>query len=330
MKLRYLKYYCCTRCKANHLMINKDIQFSSKELINGNLMCSNCNKIYSVENGIPRFVSAENYISSFSYQWNLHRTTQLDSYTGLPISRNRLFDVTGWPENLEGQMILEAGSGAGRFSEILAQTGAEIFSFDLSSAVEANYENNKHYPNLNIFLGDIYNIPLKEASFDKVLCLGVLQHTPEPERAFKSLVRYVRPGGELIIDVYAKKFTALLHWKYLLRPLTKHMNRKILYKVIKAVVSALLPVSILSRRLMGKIGARLLPIVEYSHLGLPYALNKQWAILDTFDMYSPLYDFPQSIEEVKKWFEDADFLDIDVRYGSNGIIGRGRCPEQLL
>ena len=62
---------------------------------------------------------------------------------------------------------------------------------------------------------------------------------------------------------------------------------------------ALLPVSILSRRLMGKIGARLLPIVEYSHLGLPYALNKQWAILDTFDMYSPLYDFPQSIEEVK-------------------------------
>jgi hypothetical protein len=81
---------------------------------------------------------------------------------------------------------------------------------------------------------------------------------------------------------------------------------------------------------MGKIGARLLPIVEYSHLGLPYALNKQWAILDTFDMYSPLYDFPQSIEEVKKWFEDAGFLDIDVTYGSNGIIGRGRCPGQLL
>src|SRR3989338_9818015 len=95
------------------------------------------------------------------------------------------------------------------------------------------------------------------------------------------------------VQVYARKLTALLHWNYLLRPLTRRMNKKILYKVIKAVVPALLPVAILFRRLMGKIGARLLPIVEYSHLGLPYVLNKQWAILETFDMYSPLYDFPQ-------------------------------------
>ena len=324
MKLRYLKYYCCTKCKTNHLMINKDIQFLNKELINGNLICSNCGKIYSVENGIPRFVSVENYISSFSYQWNLHRTTQLDSYTGFPISHNRLFNVTGWPENLEGQMILEAGSGAGRFSEILAQTGAEIFSFDLSSAVEANYENNKHYPNLNIFHGDIYNIPLLKAFFDKVLCLGVLQHTPEPERAFKSLVRYVRPGGELVIDVYAKKFTTLFHWKYILRPLTKHIRKEILYKIIENIVPILLPLSVVFRKAFGKIGSRILPIVEYSNLGLPYEMNKQWAILDTFDMYSPRYDTPQNIESVEKWFRDADFSDVTVEYGSNGIVGRGR------
>ncbi|MCS7029799.1 MAG: class I SAM-dependent methyltransferase, partial [Bacteroidia bacterium] len=30
---------------------------------------------------------------------------------------------------------------------------------------------------------------------------------------------------------------------------------------------------------------------------------KEWVILDTFDMFSPQYDNPQTISTVKKWFE---------------------------
>ena len=309
------KYYKCTKCNVSLFEDNAVEAF---------LRCTKCDSRYPIENGVPRFVSGNSYVESFSYQWNTHRKTQLDSFTGLPITRNRFFAVTNWPKRMEGLTILEAGSGAGRFTEVLLSTGAEVISFDYSSAVDANRMNNGYSPKLHLFRGDIYDIPLERNSFDRVICLGVLQHTPNPERAFRCLAQHVKPGGELVIDVYAKKFTALLHWKYLLRPLTRRMNKKILYKVIKAVVPALLPVSILSRRLMGKIGARLLPIVEYSHLGLSYEMNKQWAILDTFDMYSPRYDTPQNIESVEKWFRDADFSDVTVEYGPNGIVGRGR------
>src|SRR5206468_4390503 len=130
------------------------------------------------------------------------------SATGRPISRQRLFLATRWPERLDGQKILEAGSGAGRFTEVLLTTGAFVYSFDFSSAVEANSSSNGRFDRLCLFQGDIFRIPLKREAFDKVLCFGVLQHTPDPEGAFKSLARHVNRGGEIVIDVYAKRLTA--------------------------------------------------------------------------------------------------------------------------
>jgi SAM-dependent methyltransferase len=226
-----------------------------------------------------------------------------------------------------GQVILEAGSGAGRFTEVLLETGAEIFSFDSSSAVESNWRNNGHFARLHLFQADIFNIPLRQAAFDKVICLGVLQHTPDPERAFKSLSELVRPGGELVVDVYKKSISSLLHWKYFLRPFAGRMSKRALYRVVACTVPLLLPAAKSFRRLAGRVGARLVPIVEYSHLGLPADLNKQWAILDTFDMYSPVYDRPQSRRSVERWYKEAGFVEIAVRSGPNGLAGKGRRPK---
>ena len=71
---------------------------------------------------------------------------------------------------------------------------------------------------------------------------------------------------------------------------------------------------------------RLSPIVEYSHLGLTPEQNKQWAVLDTFDMYSPAYDLPQDADTVRGWFAAAGFERVEVFNGLNGIVGRGRRP----
>jgi SAM-dependent methyltransferase len=225
---------------------------------------------------------------------------------------------------LEGERILEAGSGAGRFTEVLLETGAKVFSFDYSVAVDANWANNGRNPNLCLFQGDIYQIPLQEKAFDKVICLGVLQHTPDPERAFQNLVKYVRPGGQLVVDVYARSWIALMQWKYVLRPLTKRMDKEMLYEIIARVVPVLLPIAVVLRKLTGPIGARLVPIVEYSNLGLPYEVNKAWAILDTFDMYSPAHDRPQTTTTVRRWYDQAGFEEVAVERGPNGVVARGR------
>ncbi len=307
----------CLSCADGSLRIEDDAR---------QLTCATCGAVYPVVNGVARFVQREHYAGSFGLQWNVHRKTQLDSYTGLPLSRSRLFEVSRWPEDMRGQTILEAGSGAGRFTEVLVSTGAQVLSFDLSTAVDANYANNGRHPNLTIFQADMSDIPVRPSSMDKVVCLGVLQHTPDPAAAFRHLTKYVRPGGELVVDVYAARLRSLISWKYALRPLTKRADRGRLYRIVAAVTPPLVPLSAWLYRLAGRAGARVLPIVQYDHLGLSAAVNREWAVLDTFDMYSPAHDHPQTLNTVRRWYEEAGFVDVNVAYGPNGVIARGVRP----
>lgn len=305
----------CTSCRSGSLSENEE-----------GLQCLDCGADFPIIRNVPRFMPNDDYAESFGFQWNVHARTQLDSFTEKSISRDRFFDATMWPSDLSGQTVLEAGSGAGRFTEVLATTGATIISFDLSSAVDANYQSNGQNARLLILQASILNIPVRPRSMDKVVCLGVIQHTPDPAEAFSCLANCVRPGGELVIDVYAARLRSLLSWKYLLRPITKRMDNKRLYRIIERATPVLLPVSAFLFRILGRFGPRLLPIVHYPSLELSAELARSWSILDTFDMYSPAHDHPQSIATVRSWFDAVGFVDVSVRYGLNGIVARGRRP----
>jgi 2-polyprenyl-3-methyl-5-hydroxy-6-metoxy-1,4-benzoquinol methylase len=319
--------HVCPNCRSGNLSLPHTTRPAADQIESGVIVCEDCAASYPITNGLPRFVPESNYADSFGFQWNRHARTQLDSHSGLGISRDRVLGALGPGVSLRGRRILEAGSGAGRFTEVLVRCGADVVSFDYSSAVDANASNQQSPPNLHLFQGDIFNIPLVEGSFDTVLCLGVIQHTPDPAAAFVSLARYVRPGGQLVIDSYPHSVVALLHWKYILRPITKRMRKETLYRIIERFTPPLIPVAKWLRRLAGRLGARLVPIVEYSHLGLPLALNRQWAILDTFDMYSPAHDHPASRATIYRWFAQAGFDDIQVRRGPNGIVASARRPS---
>ena len=64
-----------------------------------------CGKTFPVVRGVPRFVSRDHYADSFGMQWNIHRKAQLDSHTGLPLTRRRYELAAHWPENLAGEAI---------------------------------------------------------------------------------------------------------------------------------------------------------------------------------------------------------------------------------
>lgn len=299
---------------------------------NSNLLLKSCDGkyYYKISSGIPRFVEMDNYSKSFGLEWNIHNTTQYDGYSGFKLSEDRFFNETKWDRILEGQLILEAGCGSGRFTEHAVKTGADVVSFDCSNAVEANYKSNGNNKNLLIIQADIYNMPFKDNTFDKVFCFGVLQHTPDPKRAFFELVRVLKPGGHLAADVYAKTLTLwLLQTKYYVRPFTRNMNPEKLYKYVKIYINLMWPVAKIIRKIP-KIGSSInwrLLIADFSQTLLKGAddkVLKEFAVLDTFDMLSPKYDYPQTLNTFKKWFFEAGLQEIDVHYGYNGIEGRGR------
>ena len=115
---------------------------------------------YPIIGSIPRFVPANNYADSFGLQWNEYKKTQLDSFTKTTISKDRLERLLGGSlKILKGKSILEAGCGAGRFTEILLKEGGMVFAADLSTAVEANYENCKSFQNYVVCQADINSLP---------------------------------------------------------------------------------------------------------------------------------------------------------------------------
>jgi ubiquinone/menaquinone biosynthesis C-methylase UbiE len=268
----------------------------------------------------------EGYTRSFGVEWSKHQLTQYDHYYGKRLSEERFFNETGWDKNLSQQIIIEAGCGSGRFTEWALSTGAVVLSFDLSNAVEVNQKNNGDHPNLFLVQGDLYHIPFKKGMADKLFCFGVLQHTPSPKRALYSLIPYVKKnGGEIVFDIYLKKF----HTKYLIRPLLKTIPPEILYKLCKHWVNVMWPFASILRKISPQYGPRLnwqLMIADHSREGVPKEKLKEWSYLDTFDMLSPKYDRPATLKDVGGWLthlkEEEKIRDFTIKLGYNGIEGR--------
>jgi SAM-dependent methyltransferase len=286
---------------------------------------------FPLTNGIYRIVDDESYARSFGLQWNRYGKTQLDRIRqGYAQSRDRFFAATGWrPEELRGMKVLEAGSGAGRFTQVvLDHTEAELYSVDVSRAVEANFGNNGPHERLHLFQADLYELPFAEGQFDKVFCFGVLQHTPDPKRTVASLARMLAPGGELVLDFYAiRAWHSRLQIKYLLRPITKRMDPAKLHRLIEANVGRLIAAHRSAVRLgIGRIAKRLIPVCDIEDT-LPPDLDEralaEWVALDTFDMLSPWHDRPERVETVAGWFRALGLGDVRsgmIRYGAKNQV----------
>jgi SAM-dependent methyltransferase len=279
------------------------------EISAGALVTDDGSHTYPITDGVPRFVPRENYAASFGFQWNRFRRSQLDSCSGVPISRDRFFRYSGWrPEDLEGRLVLDVGCGAGRFAEIALDCGARVVALDYSSAVDACYANHVDRDRFTVLQADVYHLPLAPASFDFVYCFGVLQHTPDVARAFHALPRMLAPGGRLAFDVYPKLWRNVLWTKYWLRPLTSRMPAHQLFAIVQRWTPTLLRASdaLAHFPLVGRKLRYLLPVANYSP---DYPLSKsqlqEWAVLDTFDMLSPAHDHPQSLDTVRQWLVDA-------------------------
>lgn len=275
--------------------------------------------VFPLINGAFRIVKNDNYTENFGYQWNKFAGTQVDKTSKLEMSKTRFFAETNWDkEDLTGKNILEVGSGAGRFTQIiLDNTNANLYSVDYSNAVEANFKNNGPHKRLHLFQASIYDMPFAKEQFDKVICIGVLQHTPDFERSVKALIDMAKPGAEVLVDFYGiNGFWTKLHAKYLYRPISKRMAHGNLFKLIDNNIDWMIKASrFFSKIGLGKIVNRFIPICDIDGTlpaTLSYQQLRELCVLDTFDMFSPQYDHPQKIETVVNWFN---------KYGMDQVKG---------
>jgi SAM-dependent methyltransferase len=290
----------------------------------GQLQCQ-AGHSFPVVGGIPRFVPPDNYADSFGFQWRAFSRVQLDSVNGTQFSAERFQTMTGWTEqDLAGKRVLDAGCGAGRFAEVVLKLKADLVACDLSAAIDVCRENVAPHTPL-LCQASIYELPFPDQSFDFVYCIGVAQHTPDPLKTVRSLCRKVRPGGQIGLWIYErdwKSYIGTLGFKYALRPWFRRLPRSRQFAVCKKMVDFFYPLAAACRPLgtPGKIVMRLLPVASAHVQSVPLSLEdfKTWILLDTFDMYSPAYDQPQTYATVARVLNEENFEDIR-RHPHGGI-----------
>jgi len=303
MRLELLEVLACPKCQGG-FVCRPRISEAEGDVTEGLLVCGRCGSEFRVTRGIPRFIDDRTYADSFGYQWNLFRTEQLDSVNGTGLSARRFFGETGWSASwMKGKWILDAGCGAGRFLDVAAATEAHVVGFDVSTAIDAAAQTVRGRRNVHLVQASIYDLPFKPGAFDGVYCIGVIQHTPDPDSALRSLPMPLKPGGRIALTAYERRrWWTGFHAKYLLRPLTRRVNKEVLLRIIKVLMPVLFPVTEVLFRLplVGRGFSFIIPVANYvNEPALSLRQRYRWAVLDTFDMLSPAFDSPQTETNVR-------------------------------
>lgn len=309
MKRELLQWVQCPTCGS--ALAAESADTVGDEIMEGCLVCGVGSHTFPIRGGVPRFVESDSYADAFSFEWNVHRTTQVDSASGRSDSEDRFRDTIGMPlKALAGKMFLDIGCGTGRFAEVVLRHGGTVVGVDLSLAVDAAFKNFGNHPRMHIVQADVFNLPLKREVFDGVYSLGVLHHTPDCRKAFEQLPKHVRAGGTIAITVYTGTNRHYVAATNFLRHVTTRLPKRMLY----AVCHLAAPLYYFYR----------IPILRQIGMGIfPINMDRnwRWRVLDTFDCYSPTYQSFHTYPEVFAWFEAAGCQKIRVIEPAVTVLG---------
>jgi SAM-dependent methyltransferase len=279
--------------------------------------------VWPVRRGIPRFVASEGYAGNFGFEWRRYKKTQLDRL-GSRESEKTFHEKTGLrPEDLRGKRVLDVGVGTGRFADVARRWGAEVYGVDLSLAVETARKNLP--PECFVAQANLFELPFEKASFDIVYSIGVLHHTPDTLEAVKAVAPYVKPGGTLAIWVYQKDI-----WTYycdIYRRFTPDMPQSLLHFLSNLSIPYYHFLELVRKTpMIGELARdRLL-----WYLFMPMHKDPFWRVLDTYDWYSPRYQWKHTPEEVEGWFRELGFEGVERQpLWQTAVRGRLPCPSPV-
>ncbi len=105
------------------------------------------------------------------------------------------------------ERILDAGCGTGRHFRPMLQAGSLPYGLDFSYGM---LQIARHrFPHIPLALADLQRSwPIRDESFDTVLCALVGEHLGDLRAAFSQMHDVLKPGGRLLFSVYHPEMAA--------------------------------------------------------------------------------------------------------------------------
>ena len=132
--------------------------------------------------------------------------------------------------NLNGLKILDLGCGGGLLSEEFAKKNAKVVGIDISDNSIKIAKAHASKNNLTIIYkkGNAENIPIKDNTFDVVVCADCLEHVDNLEKVISEISRVLKNKGLFCYDTINRTFLSKLtvDWiaNRILRWQNKHLN----------------------------------------------------------------------------------------------------------
>ncbi len=110
--------------------------------------------------------------------------------------------------------VLDIGSGRGEIAFLAANKGADVVAVDYSpSAVDLINQSAKELlkkkkGRVKARVMDAQNLKFEDATFNKIFFLEILEHLypKELDKAFKEMIKVLKPGGKIIISTGPNKY----------------------------------------------------------------------------------------------------------------------------
>lgn len=230
-----------------------------------------------------------------------------------------LFLFTEWihPQTVDffrNKDVVDCGCGGGQHINFIAPYANSMLGIDLNT-VEVARKNIRH-KNVRFLEGDLATIKL-DRTYDVTYCIGVLQHTVNPDRTFSNIKTFAKPGGRVIIWCYSKEGN-YLNWT-VLEPIKRAILLKLPMK-IKMLVGWFLTLAMyFPIYTIYLLPLKFLPYFYYFKNWRLLSFKRNWLnVLDKIN--APLTNFITK-DQVYNWFNEKDFQDIYID-NYNGISWR--------
>ena len=192
------------------------------ELVDGAFRAVGNGQLFPFIDGVPSLFGAE--ASGDDVRTNMqefYEENPFPSYEGLeefgalvhkgrhnPFT-SKLLDAIGY-----NQLVLECGCGTGQLSHYLQLNNNHVLGVDMtinSLALALEHKMRNRLPRSAFAQMNIFDLAVKDASFDVVISHGVLHHTYDARKAFSCVARKVKPGGIVMVGLYSS-YARVMTW----------------------------------------------------------------------------------------------------------------------